>query len=686
MRATRVGIELLMKVATTGALPMYPNDLPATLFNFFPINWRVQARLDSAYSTDVTASTKSVAEERRGLLDRPYRVLTVNLTGLFKADVMLIQASLERLAKQVSTPIPLYTDHSRVTAESTLDFINCDTRYRRFFINQRVAIHNWVYGNRPDTVEYAQIKAITPDGLYLQSNLAGTYRVGARCYPCFEVQIALDQVQSFITDEYCEMNMVFMELPGRSAMPSTVLGFVNPDNFQTHDNLPIFDMLQDRSINVAGGVTRAGNKFQSGRAEVVFTTGERAQVWHELRIKSLDRVTFWKLLGFFDSRMGRLRTFWMLSPGTPFEPKVIQTNLVKVKPHGQLQDQTDFLKYVAVVMRDGTIYVRGVSSVTVDSPYWVFNFDETIPSVSLGDVRRVVPAFLARLKNDSMQEVWTTDELCDVVLQGLELLAEGAQELVNPDMIFVGGKPAQYDDIRFWGQPARNTLSAGLALALPGTEPGLVGDAVLEWHDTRGAEFEVMYLLGTSTPGQVVYKDPSVVNGKPAMPWTGSAKFTVKASNYQPYDNTLGFTAFLVYHVGPSSGTWSYFIYKAGILEWAPTLCKMRATEDVNVPAANITTQNLLGNFLSKTCIATLVWKPGVSAKIYLNGVEQGAAATPAASLAVDTARLMDLFNMTSQFTAEDIVLYGRGLDVDELNAIGQFFGQMYAVPWTDIT
>ena len=680
LRLGRMGVEALGNYQRLKN--MEPNELPDVLPNLLSHNWTATAKMDSSFETDVTISTESSAEERRQLVDRPYRTMQVHFTALTKRDLNLLTMTIQRLSLQRMTPVPVYTDYTKTTASASGMSIPCDTRFRRFFENQRVVIHDWS-SRRPGNVEYAQIDTLTDTEITLVDPLSGTFPKGSRVYPIMEAEISLGSDMALPSDETLEADMLVREVTGYSAMPRTVQNYEDPDGFELYQDRPILDLQKDWTDGLRGGYSRDGQQFKSGRAQIAFVSGDRPRFWFEARFTA-TRANFWPLLNFFDSRLGRLRAFWVLNPSSAFEPTVLQTNLVRMKPAGDIADWQSFFKQIAIIKKDGTKYLRGVASIVEDSGLWVVTFDEAIPSTDLADVRRITSAHLVRFQEDGLSEEWLSDGLVRTSLSMIEVLDEGAQELENATLTYGGGEPQRVPDLYYWGQANRNTYSSpsNAAKVAVGAEPDVAGSGVGAWYDIR--EFGgPIYLEGITKPGQLVFGDPVKNSGKAAM--SAAMKFRLRPVGDTFFDNVNGLTVFISALVGNSAGTWTSILKKTGVLEWSPTVCKMFATLDAEVSAANITTPNLFSDRLSSGVVLCLHWVPGVSAKIYRNGELMGSAATPAAGLAVQGTRELDVLDMASQFYADDVAIYQRGLTTDELNAVGKFFCEMHGTSWTEI-
>lgn len=683
---TRLALEVLYDAM---GVMVSPHSLPSVLANIFSHNWDSQARLESAYSTDISKSSDSLAEERRGLLDRPYRTLFIRFLGFGSDEVNRLSMTAMRLAQQDNTPIPLVVDFSKVTATSSGTTIYCDTRCRRFFLGARVMIHSWDANRRPTNVEYGLVQALADDSITLQAPLAGTFPVRSRVYPCLEAKLSLDNADlNLVSDQLLDIALTVKEVTGPAALPSTVTGFAAPPGFPTWNSRPVFDVPSDWSANIRTIIGRDGEKAQSGRSEIISPAGPRAQFSHEMKLTLLSRAKFWKVLQFFDSRMGRLRSFYMVDPAAKFKANTVLTTGVRIKPSGNIEDLQSFMSHVAVVLRDGTIYVRNVTSVTLDSGEWVIAFGSTIPAVDPATVRKVTQAYLVRLRDDVLKEEWTTDEICSISFWGIEVLDDSDQELANIAYSPNGPAPGQVPDLYLWVSPQRNAFE-DLPRTIPAVagEPDTNGSAIAIWDDARQSPSTVNLIETGTSPVLYLYGGAQKNGGRQTLRWSAAGKFQLRPLGNTFYDNAAGkgLTVFISLRPRDAVGTWNFFMKKTGVVEWSPTVCKLFEVLGVDVANNDISTANLLTDRLSKNMVLLLRWDPNVSAKVYRDGILMGTAVTPVVDLPSDPSAELDLMDMASQMDGNDILIYKRALTSAELNKVGRFLAGMYDTDWTTI-
>ena len=105
------------------------------------VNWAPTVRLREAFMTDI-AVAQSQAESRRGLVDKPFRIMTIEFLGLNRRDATLIEALLLRIGHG-RFPMPLYPDFVKLTDDAVVGevFLEVsDTANRRFQVGGRVLI------------------------------------------------------------------------------------------------------------------------------------------------------------------------------------------------------------------------------------------------------------------------------------------------------------------------------------------------------------------------------------------------------------------------------------------------------------------------------------------------------------------------------------------------------------------
>lgn len=711
LRVTRIAFEVIARAPST---IVEPQDDPLVMANFLMVNWQDPVQLDSVWQTDV-AVAESLAEDRRSLVDRPTRSLTIPVTGLNQRDSLKSWMHAMRAATSRGI-VPLYTDHSRVTAVSSGTTIWCDTRYRRFFIGARAVIHEWTEpneeeGNRPTNVQHGIVAEIFTDRLVLTAALTGSYPIGARAYPGFDSEINRDAVLGFLSDEHSQYSANFVEVSGSSALPATADD--EAPGYSTHEGAPILDLRPDWSSKMDASFSRAGETYGLGRGTVVETRGARPEAGHELRFTCLHRSVFWRLLQLFEYLRGRTRPLWIVAEESLFEAVAITTARIDIRPVGNFEDLDEFVSHVGIMLRDGTEYVRGVTATDMTT-FWRLTFDTALPGPpDLDELRKVTTAHLSRMSADIMSETWFTDEQCEVRWEVVELINEEDVELDQVEVDFgTGTAPDEIDDLVLWVDASRNVFfddayAVGTAERSARTETyPSVGSKGNVWDDCRRTP-SIPYLesIGANDHTLIVFGNENSARGRRALEHThtGQSGFHFRNGNRPAWSNDLGFTVFIVLRTRVSLAAETLFRVRrksdsALMFVWQTNRVQVYQTAGVTNSALWIDPLTSPQNGAIR--ILTFTWQPGIRTEAYYDGVLQGSAATPVSGMPLDdTEDDGDLFCFLTGGSASVLrdagvgakvfdhaaLWYKRGLTDDELNQVGQHLASLYGTRWSDI-
>lgn len=423
--------------------------------DFFLQDWSAPPKLETAWLTDLTQSSGTLAEERRALADRPTRTLTVRWTGLTDAEVARLQIHLMRAASD-RVRIPLYMDQSRTTGLATGTSIPCDTTHRRFHVGFQVLIHGYDSAGRITNPQVGTVAALAAGAITLVDPLGDITPVNpfpgpddyvagrAMVYPLAAWEIKLESLITNVTNKVGFVGVSFMEAPS-CALPPSEGDFGSDQGGQ--GKFEVSD--QESTANVGAGeavilstnsiarvqhnwseefqttVVRAGDQRSQGRAERVRLRAERPQFQYELRFACYARADAYYLLRFFDSRCGRLVPFWFVPETILFEPVDLQFTHVDVAAiNYSLDDVEDFIEYLAIVQKNGTITILKIASVTNVSGDWRLTFSGVSPINDLSLVARITQASFVRFVDDALEEEWITDKVCQMRFRVREVLNE----------------------------------------------------------------------------------------------------------------------------------------------------------------------------------------------------------------------------------------------------------------------
>jgi hypothetical protein len=402
-------------------------SLPAGVTNMFVHDWATNLNMETTYRTSIAASNDNDSEERRGLLDRPFRTISVVWAGLEKERLGLLLADLRKITDS-QWVIPLYQDQvylDQAYTDGPANYtIYCCPRRRRVHPGGRVVIVTFDANYYPTNVAYKIVSQKLNDRIVLTSNVGFNLAVGRTLIlPCLDVEYVLDPSITYASDQRATVSLEFQEIIGPSALPPSWSGL--PDGFNTYDGLPIFDPDYDWSTSRTVRYARPGSQVAQGRGIVTHLRGDHARLITGWNIAT-ERERAWEIINFFDSRMGRLIPFWCIDPETIWTASGLATGYVDIEPLGDSTDfQADF-DYVGLRMKDGTKVVRPVSGFVITGGYWRVQVSPSFPSgLSVSNVLGVARARKSRFDKDVLSEDWATDDWASFQLDTIELLDDG---------------------------------------------------------------------------------------------------------------------------------------------------------------------------------------------------------------------------------------------------------------------
>jgi hypothetical protein len=421
---SRVSIEAVTRRGFAGAV--VPLPLAAGI-DVFLHNWANKASLSSSYVTDIEVSSTTSAESRLGLVLKPDRSVefvwqTDDVARLDRLYVMLRKLTNERIA------VPLYMDQRELAGAATSgdSELYFDTTVGRWGVGARVVAVQFTPQGGYLSHSFHLISNIEANRLVFDSTLGEAIAAGAVIMPMMDCEVVLEAVMQNRTARNGTVKMELVEVPGPSALLPTKAD--NPTNAQVFEGAPIFDIDPNWDRGIDKGRQRDGEVYSLGRAQRVFTTGARSRETHGLRFDG-DRTEAWRLVEFFDTRRGRLRSFWLVDHEFIWNTAEIDASgtFVGVSELGDFDDFKAELEgeWIGLVMSDGSIHVREV--VTIQQVLTVFRctLNTALPlGLLVGDVVRIARARKTRFDNDEMRESWTHTGLVSTNLGFIEVLEE----------------------------------------------------------------------------------------------------------------------------------------------------------------------------------------------------------------------------------------------------------------------
>lgn len=441
VRITRISWEALAHRSASGLIE--PLDL-ADGIEVFLHNWVDEAVLSTRYMTDISVSPTSGAESRRGLMLKPERTMTLlwqihandntQLNRLDRLLVMLRKLTDERIA------VPLYMDQRELAAAYSLSdstvFFN--TSQGRWFTGARVVIVqlNWQggYGSH----SFHIVESMQDDRLDFVDPIGVNVVAGSLIIPMIDCEVILEAKAKYATARNVAIKLELMEVAGASQLPPVRSD--NPSGTPTHDDVPIFDYDPDWVGGIEKGRVRDGQKYQQGITSNVYRAATRSKEWHKLDLTGLracsstPRDDIWRVVEFFDTRRGRLRSFWHIDQEQLWTVEGIDAGggFVGISEFGDFADFEAELEggWVGLVMADGTFYVR--EAVTVQQVLTVYRItvDPPLPpGLDASDVVRVARARRSRFDKDELEEHWKHTGFMSTNVEIIETLAENEVDI-----------------------------------------------------------------------------------------------------------------------------------------------------------------------------------------------------------------------------------------------------------------
>lgn len=426
IRASRISVECLARQGSAG--PITPLAL-ADDSHVFLHNWVSAATMRTSFQTSVQYDPETAAESRRGLVLKPFRTLT--LSWLLGGDEDLVRLErlevfLRRLTGSRFT-VPVYMDQQDIGAAATLNAttILVSTRQGRFFPGARVVIVQLDAFDQPASFTYHIISSMTNESLTFTAPLGVAVSANSVVIPTMDCEVMLEVEADYNTATVPSVTMTVSEAPGASTLPP--LRSDNPSGASVYDERPVWFEEPDWAIAVKKGRARYGDRSSDGRADFVNAEGPRSRQTHKYTVAG-SREDMWAVLEFFESRRGRLRSFWHIDQDqymTVVDISALGT-FVGVTEIGNVTDFSEEMEHIGLIMEDGTYYVRTADNIQQILTVFRITLDEAIDTgLSPLDVVRFARARETRFDSDEITEVWTHTGYCSIAVSMVEVLNEG---------------------------------------------------------------------------------------------------------------------------------------------------------------------------------------------------------------------------------------------------------------------
>lgn len=686
IRVTAHGIY----VAGQERLSVDSSVITATELQFFLHNWIQQFLIRTAFLTDVFQAT-TLAEERKSLLDRPDRDVTINLTGLKQIEVLQIEMALNHAAIE-DTLWPLYPDFTELTTEATSsqNDLVCDVTFRRFFPGAKVLLVQFEStGREVLQTEFGVIDKVKSDRITLVDSLTNTFALNSRVYPLFVARVQLDTFMQFPSDSTIDLQFTLSEVSGPSALARLTVD--QPSSFTTRDldGVPIFDLQRNWSQSITKRLRRTGTSTPTGRSVLTSVLGDRALSIYDLEYLKLNRADSWELLKFFDWARGRFRAFWFVSPETVFNFNAISQTSVSVVEDVPKEDLRAFMEHVAIVMKDGTIYIREVATVITVAGNNIILWSDVIPVVLLADIDRVTFGNLVRFDQDAIEELWMANESIMTSLSLAELTNEKTTPggCINPIFNITLTSPPDPPPLMWLDAALHVFEDVNREVALVATEEDIVGF----WDDVRASPSAIpfvrdsgvgpLYVANQLFPGSAA---GGALGRMPQLQFPSTAiagHFDFQNGKFWGTD----FTVFCVF--GNSDNTGPHDLFRISEVSGSPgVVFNMQDSRNILYSAAD-TIEDDRGTGTpaqSASHVRIMEFSEGSHCKNWLNG---GANVPNTGSITIPGSAPYDFELATAgRFQISAFVVFDAILPVATLNELGQYFTDRFQCEgWTTI-
>jgi len=468
----------------------------------------------------------------------------------------------------LGSPVPLHCDHAVIDAQSGGTLFG-DFRFKRFFVDGRVAIFpSMVLPQRSaNSVIFATIVEITPNEMRVSYDSSTTRTpvplVDVVC-PCMDVELVPSTSGTSQKDDVFEVAFSWEELEGACTLPALWpptwpdTGEILSPYGPVIDNLPVFPFDPNWAEGVEVELLRDIASDAAGRSTIQEAKGD---AYHRFGFKLTghNRERSWAILRWFDSMQGRAGTFYFLHPQRPWTLLSLPTlDKVRIKPCGDANHVQKYHRRVALIRDDGTMVVRGVSSVADISTSFEITLSTALPDTNFV---AAVPIFIAEFEDDVVTETWVSDGVCTIEFSVVE----------TPSFASVNGPSGisyQQQNPSFLTIPGCNLL---LRAGSGGTPDGVIpsfawpsGSEVIRfWDDTSPGpdrtlapqplekRFETVAVGGFSLPTLILFPQQFQNNRQPSILSPRFSFETQVTSELPPNQRHLwgpnGWTLFLVF-------------------------------------------------------------------------------------------------------------------------------------------
>ena len=398
--------------------------LPSALFY---ADFSATVSVQSAYATDVGVA-QNTDEKRLGLVQKPYRTQTFRNQAV-EANQAALLNELVRASQKQTLKVPLYSDRAFLSAAvvggNTVLPIDSTTG-KRFFAGKELILAKPSTRKGEYTVSVYPIASVATNSITLSSPLGEAWVKGTRVFPAMVADVSLSGQWTAETDTVHFAELAFVEVVGDSALPPLQIIGSNPAGFAVFKGKPVFD-LDVAWQNVQPGYVRPGVRSKVGLGNVTTLFGDRSMFTLQRDFRLPHRADFNKFMRFWDSRAGRLHSFWIADESAPLPVVAATSTTLDFSKTFVTLEKISRVKHLRLSKMDGTKQYVKVTNIADTGGVYRLDLEDTIT----GTLSAVHWLFMCRFQADSIEEKWLTDEFCDVVVSVIELMIEGDDERIG---------------------------------------------------------------------------------------------------------------------------------------------------------------------------------------------------------------------------------------------------------------
>jgi hypothetical protein len=214
-----------------------------------------------------------------------------------------------------------------------------------------------------------------------------------------------------------------------NSLPPLTVGL--PPGFPHRLGLPVFEIEPNWIRGVVTSYQRHGLEQRIGRRLVPLPDGDRYAQVQSWDLAPILREDWYRVASMFDSRRGRALAFWAIDREFSWTVTNTTSIFIDIAPFGRFVDfnqiWTEQNIGAAIVMKDGTIHLMQVNTVSDNGSFWrltAVGGQSIQQPIDLSQIDFFARARISRFDSDALREVWKTNNVCEIRLRTIEVQNE----------------------------------------------------------------------------------------------------------------------------------------------------------------------------------------------------------------------------------------------------------------------